>query len=210
MRMIALFLLLLLSARCAVRAAPADYASQVYAVDGELAYVGQLDKEANQRLFTLYDSLTDKPKVLSIKSIGGAVLVGIELGNWVRAHKLDVKVMEYCLSSCANYVFPAGNRKVVSNFAVIGFHGGANSTYRSMVDASKKTLINRPEEVQQMAALMLKDLQAQARQEQEYLEMIGVKADMVSRGQEDRHLALYKNNPKAVGWTYSAWLRSSI
>lgn len=204
MRMIPLSLLLLLSASPVVRAAPPNQVTQVYSVDGELAYVGKLDKDANKRLFALYESLQDKPKALSIRSLGGAVLVGIELGNWLQAHKLDVKVMEYCLSSCANYVFPAGKRKIVSNFAVIGFHGGAKSTYVSMAAASKKALADKPQEVKQMAALMIKDLQAQATQEEKYFKAIGVQQDMVSRGQESRHLMLYKDNPKAVGWTYSA------
>lgn len=32
--------------------------------------------------------------------------------------------MDFCLSSCANYVFTAGERKIVSSNAMNGFHGG--------------------------------------------------------------------------------------
>lgn len=48
---------------------------------------------------------------------------GIALGTWVFEHRLDVEVNEYCLSSCANYVFPAARRKFISPGAVVAWHG---------------------------------------------------------------------------------------
>ena len=58
-----------------------------------------------------------------ITSSGGAVEAGIALGTWVFEHQLDVEVPKYCLSSCANYVFPAGNRKYIGPGAVVAWHG---------------------------------------------------------------------------------------
>ena len=107
--------------------------TQVYFSNGQLEYIGPINQQANQQLIALYDSLAAKPAVLSIRSPGGEVNAGMDLGGWVRAHKLDVRVMEFCLSSCANYVFPAGIKKIVSNFAMIGYHGGPG-------DAAKLTL----------------------------------------------------------------------
>ncbi len=179
--------------------------THVYVIDGELAYVGALDMKANQRLFKLYGSLKEKPRVLSIRSVGGSVLTGISLGSWVRANNLDVKVLEYCLSSCANYVFPAGGRKIVSNFALIGYHGGANSLYLRVSEASKKLLAeqSRSKEFRKMADSMLKDVRNQAQQELAFLKTLGVEADLVSRGQADRHQGLFKEYPEMTGWTYS-------
>src|SRR5689334_6314296 len=114
------FLPLLFTASLACAADP----TQVFVDNGELNYVGVLDEQANARLFALYDGLKDKPATLAIRSPGGPTTHGLALGKWVLDHKLDVKVMEYCMSSCANCVFPAGAHKVVSNFAVIGLHGG--------------------------------------------------------------------------------------
>lgn len=143
--------------------------------------------------------------MLSIQSVGGSVLTGISLGSWVRANNLDVKVLEYCLSSCANYVFPAGGRKIVSNFALIGYHGGANSLYLRVSEASKKLLAEQSQskEFMKMADSMLKDVRNQAQQELAYLKTLGVEADLVSRGQEDRYQGLFKEYPEKNGWTYS-------
>jgi hypothetical protein len=190
--------LLYLSVLAAAGAHAADR-PQVFVDRNELHYVGLLDEEANKRLFALYDNLKEKPAVLSIRSAGGPVRTGMALGQWVHAHKLDVKVMEYCLSSCANYVFPAGVRKIVSNVAVIGFHGGAESTYVQFTQALQKLT---PEQRDLLDGAR-QSLQDQAREEPPYLEQIGVRADMVSLGQQDRYLSVFEKDPKLVGWTYS-------
>jgi hypothetical protein len=113
-------------------------AAQVFFDNGELNYVGELGEQANARLFALYDGLKEKPVTLSIRSPGGPTTHGLALGQWVQDHKLDVKVLEYCMSSCANYVFTAGRHKVVSNFAVIGLHGGLSSVSFHFDDATQK------------------------------------------------------------------------
>jgi hypothetical protein len=63
---------------------------------------------------------------LIITSGGGDVEAGIALGLWVWDHKLDIEVPEYCLSSCANYVFPAGWHKSVGSGAIVAWHGNYN------------------------------------------------------------------------------------
>lgn len=178
--------------------------TQVYVADGELVYVGLLDPQANARLFALYDSLADKPAVLSIRSRGGTTSHGLALGRWVREHKLDVKVMEYCMSSCANYVFPAGVHKLVSNFAVIGFHGGLSSKTFQFDAATQKMLDALPPEkrkatLDQIASTIRDD----AKQEQAYFRTLGVRADYVTLGQEERYQRRQRSDPNAVGWTYS-------
>jgi hypothetical protein len=60
---------------------------------------------------------------LVISSRGGGVEAGIALGRWVRERGLDVEVADVCLSSCANYVFTAGARKILRPGAVVGWHG---------------------------------------------------------------------------------------
>ena len=39
--------------------------------------------------------------------------------------------------------------------------------------------------------------------EQAYLKALGVRADYVTLGQEERYQKLYRDDPKVVGWTYS-------
>jgi ATP-dependent protease ClpP protease subunit len=185
-------------------ACAADTATQVFHDHGELHYVGPLDEQANARLFALYDSLKEKPDTLAIRSEGGSTTQGLALGQWVREHKLDVKVLEYCLSSCANYVFPAGVHKVVSNFAVIGLHGGLSSTSFNYDDATKKMFAAMPPKKRQA---LIDEINASIRgdavKEQAYFKTLGVRGDYVTLGQEERYQKLYRDDPKTVGWTYS-------
>ena len=84
-------------------------------------YTGSISPENNQRFFK---SIEDKPvKWLVIKSNGGDVEAGIKLATWLFDNNVNIEIDEYCLSSCANYVFPAAKRKVIRPGAVVAWHG---------------------------------------------------------------------------------------
>lgn len=182
----------------------ADETTQVYLGNGELNYVGLLDEAANKRLFALYDSLAVKPTVLSIRSGGGAVTLGVALGQWVQARRLDVKVLEFCLSSCANYVFPAGRQKVVSNFAVIGYHGGPSSG-KFDFDAQTQSMVDAMPPAQRKAFMdgITESIKADGDKERAYLRALGVREDLSTLGQEERHQRRHLDDPDVAGWTYT-------
>lgn len=64
-------------------------------------------------------------KTLLIDSAGGEVVVGMAYGDWISARGLDIVVDRACLSSCANYIFPAGRHKEIQPGAVVAWHGSA-------------------------------------------------------------------------------------
>jgi hypothetical protein len=173
--------------------------TQVYLSEGELNYVGYLDEQANQRLFSLYDSLQDKPGTLAIRSRGGDVVPGMELGEWLHAHKLDVKVMEFCLSSCANYVFTAGARKIVSSNAMIGFHGGASSKEVNIGGAKKEAYdaMTATKKAAFQAELRLAR-QPQLDRETVFFKTIGVRQNLTTYGEQARFAATVVD-----GWTFT-------
>jgi len=173
--------------------------TQVYLSEGELNYVGYLDEQANQRLFSLHDGLKDKPKTLAIRSRGGDVVHGMALGEWVHAHKLDVKVMEFCLSSCANYVFTAGAHKIVSSNAMIGFHGGLSSKEFS-IGGSKKAEYDAMTATQQAAfhAKLRREQQSSLDRETAFFNKIGVRQDLTTYRQEARFAATVVD-----AWTFT-------
>ncbi|MGK5026107.1 hypothetical protein [Janthinobacterium sp. RB2R34] len=179
--------------------------TQVYYSNGQLEYVGPINQAANQQLVTLYDSLADKPDVLSIRSPGGEVNAGMDLGRWVRAHKLNVRVMEFCISSCANYVFPAGIEKIVSNFAMIGYHGGPGEVDKVVLnDSARKVYDSLSPEQQKQFMDDIGRIGGQAGQrEAQYFEQLGVRADLSSLGHNPQFEHFVKANPNAAGWTYS-------
>ena len=84
-------------------------------------YSGAISAELNQQFFAAVQG--QDVKRLIITSGGGDVEAGIALGLWVFNHSLNIEVPEYCFSSCANYVFPAGHRKSIGAGAVVAWHG---------------------------------------------------------------------------------------
>jgi hypothetical protein len=121
------------------------------------------------------------------------------LGSWVHAHKLDVKVMEFCLSSCANYVFTAGSRKIVSNLAMVGFHGGLSSTDFGIGGGleAKYDAMTKDEQAAYKAGIK-KSLQPQLDRESAFFKSIGVRQDITTWGQQPRF-----DKVVADGWTFT-------
>lgn len=82
---------------------------------------GRIDDEAATRAIALMQD----PWVtrLVITSGGGLVDAALDLAEAVYARGLDVEVPLACMSSCANYVLPAGRHKVVGRPGAVGWHG---------------------------------------------------------------------------------------
>ena len=64
-------------------------------------------------------------RTLLIDSTGGDFVTGMDFGNWVVDRALDVTVDLICLSSCANYIFPAAGKKKILPGAVVAWNGSA-------------------------------------------------------------------------------------
>ena len=197
MRASALYGALLVSLSFSTLAAEVE-TTQVFYSNGQLEYIGSVDSAANQRLFALYEQLAKKPTTLSIRSPGGDINPGMELGAWVHAHKLNVRVMEFCFSSCANYVFPAAVKKIVSNFAMVGYHGGPGGPLKIELDDAL-TAAQRKAFLEDIEKLRVQN----GRREAEFYTTIGVRTDLSTLGQGDQYKPYYDKNPDALGWTYS-------
>lgn len=82
----------------------------------------------------LFDKIKalDTPKVkrVRINSGGGDTVEGMNIGEFVRDRRLDVEVDGLCLSSCANYIFPAGEKKFVGMMrGSICYHGNEQTSF---------------------------------------------------------------------------------
>jgi hypothetical protein len=69
------------------------------------------------------DNKYSTAKTLVLASLGGDVESAIKLGNWIFDKKLDVKVV-LCFSACANYLFPSGRKKYLTDHSILLWHGG--------------------------------------------------------------------------------------
>ncbi len=91
--------------------------------DETVIYRGRIDQLSVSRLIA--DTNGKRIKTLVIDSQGGELLAGITLGEWVWRERIDVEVRRLCMSACANYVFTAAKRKILSDGALVIWHGGA-------------------------------------------------------------------------------------
>ena len=118
---------------------------------------------------------------LSISSRGGDVELGMALGDVLAQHGMDVG-----LSSCANYVFPAGKRKLLQRHSLLGWHGGV---LQDMADSIP------PEARQQYQNYV----QRVAPLERAFFQRIGVDQASTTWGQRPE-FARYRD---CIGWSYS-------
>jgi hypothetical protein len=93
----------------------------IFASGEVLEFDGHITSEAAKRFVALASSGTFKK--LHIASGGGDVEAGIAMARYVHSHAMDVEVSTYCLSSCANYIFPAANNKYITGNGIVGWHG---------------------------------------------------------------------------------------
>lgn len=69
-------------------------------------------------------SMAAKKTFLVQHSGGGDAAAALALGTLVHRYHWDVEVVDVCASSCANYIFPAGNTKYLHERSLLLFHGG--------------------------------------------------------------------------------------
>ena len=147
--------------------------------ENTVIYHGKLSPSANQKLLSILKNGKSKVEWLSITSEGGEINHGMDLGDIVHDYDLKLEVNEYCLSSCANYVFSAANHHRISNHAVIGFHGGTTGMEKeitSFIDAL-------PEEERELTKQNLeKYMKSAVIREQNFFEKIGVDQYLVKNG----------------------------
>lgn len=120
-------LLLALAGVAAAQAPPApppaaeSASASVRRVDDAIVFRGRIDAvSAAAFLALLQDAAVTR---LVITSPGGFVAPALDMAEAIHARGLDVEVPEACMSSCANYVFPAGRRKVTGRPGTVGWHG---------------------------------------------------------------------------------------
>lgn len=97
--------------------------TRVYAGTG-LCFSGEIDGPAALAFTSSLDGLTASP-IIVINSGGGDVDAGLDMAESIRTRHATVIVDGVCASSCANYIFPAGGRRVISRNGILAFHGGA-------------------------------------------------------------------------------------
>lgn len=87
----------------------------------EAFFNGPITKDAVRAFIATYEAIPLSEIV--IMSSGGDAEAGMWFGHWVKDRNLALRVRWFCVSACANYVFPAGREKIIEPWAVVAWHG---------------------------------------------------------------------------------------
>ena len=117
-RCAALLALVLLANLVAAQPAPA---ASVIADGDAVIFKGRIDAASTAQFLSLLQTPTITRLVIT--SGGGDVAAALDMAEAIHARQLDIEVPRACLSSCANYVFPAGRRKTLGRPDAVGWHG---------------------------------------------------------------------------------------
>ena len=88
-----------------------------------ISFVGPITFKASEKLIQVMDVYL--PSALRITSVGGDIEAGMRIGAYIHEKRIDVVVSGACLSSCANYIFPAGRKRIIEEGGYVGWHGSA-------------------------------------------------------------------------------------
>lgn len=190
-----------------------NVSARVFIESDSLVYQGEISKQNNLDAFSFYQDASVKPSVLVITSGGGNIDLGMDLGEFVLEHNLDVRVDTFCFSSCANYVFTAGNKKWLGEKAILGWHGDAASAYwrDSDIDAMVSHLKGEEKDTQWQLLRRHYDevIEASVLREKHFFERIATDHALLTIGlSKDFVKAAVKQ--KARGWTVAPSLLESM
>ncbi len=96
----------------------------VTTVDGGLCANGMMDRGTEGPFLQALKRFDGKPVVIVVRSGGGAAEASLPMGEAVQAQAATVIADGLCASSCADFVLPAGKRRVVTAETLLLYHGG--------------------------------------------------------------------------------------
>lgn len=190
-----LCLLMMLTGCASIAQRQTPAATVTLSSDGsDIVYNGTLQASAIEKLKRLYAEASIKPTRLVINSNGGDSSLGMTLGNFVYEKQLDIRVDGACMSSCANYVFPAARHKYLGERDALLWHGGAlQPDWEALIKAKWK---HNP--AQQESAR--EDIRQWAIKEKAFFERIGVSQLLTVCGQQPEWIKAY---PQSPGYYYN-------
>lgn len=179
-----------------------SFAQEVRLESDQIYYDGYISKEGILKVEQALKHSASNIQWLNITSKGGDIKLGMALGLLVFNNQLNIRVEEYCLSSCANYIFTAGNRKELGKHGLIGFHGGASST-RFDESQIESVVAGVPDEQREGMRLKLEasirsNLKLLNRDERIFYNEIGVNREVTTYGQREE----FETKNGFEGWYY--------
>lgn len=176
-----------------------------------LVYNGAITFADNEVVFALYNKSAIKPTTIEITSLGGGINAGLQLGEWIAANKLDVRVPRYCVSACANYIFTAGQRKHLGGTAYLIWHGGAHQPglAQNLKDNANRRLLETVDSAHQASVRGQKFkeiddyIEFVRKRETLFFKRLNINPNIATFGQIDPYLSTLPASADFSGWDYS-------
>ncbi len=112
--------------------------------------VRKIDEKTLRLEGAIFEPMVEQIKALFSSSIttfevdseGGDTAAALEIAELMMSRKIDLVVDGLCVSSCANYLFVAAERKLVKPGSVVGWHGGYSNA-RSVLKEDLADVLRR-------------------------------------------------------------------
>jgi len=113
-------------AACRAWMAPLDFAAEmtVTTVDGGICANGMMDRGTEGPFLQALKRFDTRPVVVVVRSGGGAAEASLPMGEALQARTATVVADGLCASSCADFILPAGKRRIVTTDTLLLYHGG--------------------------------------------------------------------------------------
>lgn len=115
---------------------------EVQTIAGGLCFNGAIAAGDDKKLT---DALTafkpEEPFVVVLRSGGGDGAAGMAMGEALTGRPVTTVASQICGSACANFLLPAGRRKVVLKGTLLLFHGSVNMDHLNLMAEQTRTQI---------------------------------------------------------------------
>ena len=138
--------------------------------------------------------LTKNVTNIVVDSLGGNAEEGLKIGELLVKQGVNVEVTGVCVSSCANYIFTSGKRKILSE-GIVGYHGNILASITvgrdQFIESLKKSGLSESQ-----IADVLTHFTEVAKNESQFFKALGISQDLFDRTQS-------KDKGMGNGITYS-------
>lgn len=139
-----------------------------------ISFKGKIESDEFERFTKIMD---EKVRILKVDSGGGETSAALKIGFSLRQHNVEIQVNNWCLSSCANYLFLGAIKRVIAK-GIVGFHGNVQACFGGDKWAEQANELRKqgvPEEkIQSFHQETLKQIEDEKR----FLHLVGVSQEL--------------------------------
>lgn len=117
-----------------------------------------------------------RPLIIVIRSTGGDVDAALDIADTIEDYNTTIVASQFCASSCANYILPAGKKRYVQRDTLLMFHGGVTFDSLNEVARQLQAISEIDQRIDPLVELesIRKDLNKKIDRQERFLEKVGI------------------------------------